>query len=243
MSNATTHAPVATSVRVENGRVSVCCDIKRNSGATLRPLLSALRRHLVANRERLFKKQHRSKKKFTFKGSFKVGVGSTQPGHLQHLEKPGFIKHPFKNTGVFVRPVAQQKRSEAERGAYELASRVLRAIDPDYARGEYTVQFALMESECRVDKHKDDDVSHQYAYSFGDFTGATLRVYDRGGRAYQDIDYKDRILKFEGRNFHEVLANGFEGQRFSVIWYKNYDARQIRPDPLLETPEIVWSES
>ena len=40
------------------------------------------------------------------------GLGSTQCGNLQHLDKPGFKKHSFKNTAAFITPVCEVKRAK-----------------------------------------------------------------------------------------------------------------------------------
>jgi hypothetical protein len=113
---------------------------------------------------------------------------------------------------------------------------------PDYAAGEYVVQFALMnDASHHVKCHTDDDVSFQYALTLGDFSGATLRVYKtRDKSAYIDFrDAKNQIVKFDGRLPHEVLTDGFRGHRFTVIWYKNFDHRKRTDDPILQAPAIV----
>jgi hypothetical protein len=134
----------------------------------LKGRLALMRQHLEKHKGTLFAKQHRDgkrKNKFDLQGSFKIGLGSTQPGHLQHLGKPGFVRHNFKNTAAFVKPVHEQELPYEQRHAYQMASDILNMVDPDYAAGEYLVQFAHMCSdEHKVEKHVDkEDISHQYA--------------------------------------------------------------------------------
>ena len=115
-------------------------------------------------------------------------------------------------------------------------------IDPDYAAGETLVQFARMASkDDRVLRHTDaHDISPQYAHTFGDFAGATLRAYDKAGVAHV-VDNRDKIAKFDGRLPHEVVTDDFRGERFSIIWYKTYDSRKVTPDPVLDAPRLVWA--
>ena len=173
-------------------------------------------------------------------GSFKVGP-STNPGFLAYVRegRSGFIAHPTKNVGVCLHST---KVSPLKWRAYELAKRILEKVDADYAAGEFVVQFAWMSSKdhqvkCHVDAC---DVSFQYALTLGDFTGAVLRSYTRPDKtAWVDFAAKERIVRFDGRLPHEVLMNGFIGNRFSVIFYKNYDSRKKRDDPVLDAPGLV----
>ena len=72
----------------------------------LMPLIRELEAHLYKRRYTLFADQYRGKSGdiFWLRGSFKVGVGSTQVGNLQYIDtRPeSFIQHPFKNTAVFL---------------------------------------------------------------------------------------------------------------------------------------------
>jgi len=208
--------------------------------------VARLERFLQQHKDVLFKKQHRDgrkKKSFSLTGSFKIGLGSTQPGNLKHIGKPGFVRHNFKNTAAYVKPIEDQKVPDLWKKAYRKAMRVLRGIDADYAEGETVVQFAYMSSPTHyVGKHVDsNDISHQYAISLGDYKGATLRVYNQSGKAH-DVDNRHKVVKFDGRLPHEVVVDeSFEGDRFTVIFYKNYDSRKSEPDPVVDTPSVVFS--
>lgn len=207
-----------------------------------------LSEYLWHHRTSLFKRQHRDSKAKTIisvTGSFKVGQGSVQPGNMRLVRAghPGFVRHPAKDFGVRITPVAEQKGlSTEQKEAYRLAADLIHEVDPEYARGEFLVQFAFMNGHSKhyVKKHRDkEDVSYQYALSFGDFSGAKLRVWDKAERRFADFDNRDRIVRFDGRRAHEVVTDGFKGNRFTVIWYKNYDSRLSQPVPIYETPCFV----
>ena len=209
--------------------------------------IDALYAHLHSHRATLFQRQHRDgEKKITFSlaGSFKVGVGSVQVGNKQYIgSNPAFIQHPFVNTAVYLTPVEQQEGlSDAEREAYRLAMAILLEIDPDYTEGATLVNFSLLNSPTHyVKQHVDkNDVSYQYALSLGSFEGVRLRVTGEDSQA-QDFGIRRKVLRFDGRLPHEaVLAPTFNGNRFTVIWYKNFDARQTKAAPILQTPTIVY---
>lgn len=216
--------------------------------STFQADLVELETHLHQNRALLFTNQHRDKKNkrtFANAGSFKVGVGSTNPGHIVQVRKgnPDFAKHPFKNTGVNVKPVAEQPGlSDAKKKAYDLAAGLIEKVDPWFAAGEFIVQFALMNRpEHHVKVHKDlEDITYQYALSLGDYSGAELRVWNSAKTGYVQKDNRGRFLKFDGRNAHEVIMKDFQGERFTVIYYKNYDTRLLT-GPLAIFEEVEWA--
>ena len=76
------------------------------------------------------------------------------------------------------------------------------------------------------------NISHQYGIAFGDFDSGPLRV---NGTPYE---YKNRLLKFDGRIEHSVPA--WSGNyRCNLFFYKHYDRRWTKPDPLLAAPSYV----
>lgn len=210
-----------------------------------------LEKHLQKHKIPLFKKQHRDgkkKAKFSLRGSFKVGNGSCNPGHMKYVnKKPYFKKHTFKKVGVFTKPpdvqLAHKKITQIKYIAYKLAREIIQKVDPDYAQGEYEVNFSCMDRPTHyVKRHVDDqDISHQYALGLGEYKGAELRVWNKTQSNFQDFDYRHKMLQMDGRNYHELVSNKFEGERFTVIWYKTYDHRKTQADPILDTPEVVWS--
>ena len=209
-----------------------------------------LERYVMEYSSHMFQKQHRDgkhKRKFSLKGSYKVGRGSTQPGNIQHIgKKPHFRKHNFKNTAVNLQSVHKQKGiNEYQKRAYVLAKCVIELLDPVFAKGEtYLVNFSHMDSRLQhVKKHVDgDDITYQYILSFGDYQGdVKLFVYDALGYFRQSFNCKGRILKVDGRRPHRVRKTpDFEGNRFAVIWYKSYDERITAPTPILEDPYFVY---
>ena len=219
----------------------------RKKKVAMKTLFLKLQRFLYKHKAELFKKQHRDAKKkahFDLCGSFQIGLGSTQVGNLQFVgtTASGHIRHNFKNTAAFVRPVSQQDKPVLWKEAYKRAMRILRRIDPAYAAGETIVQFAHMNSpDHYVREHVDrDDISFQYALSLGRYEGATLRAIDAGGKAH-DIDNRWKVAKFDGRLRHEVqIDHSFSGDRFTIIWYKHYDSHKEIPDPILPVPTVAW---
>ena len=209
-----------------------------------------LKGYVTANAPRLFTKQHRDgkhKRKFSLKGSYKVGRGSTQPGNIQHIgKKAHFRMHNFKNTAVNLQHVQDQKGiNDYQKRAYAMAKGVIDLLDPEFAAGEtYLVNFSHMNSRHHyVKRHVDvDDITYQYILSFGEYQGdVKLFVYDKMGNFHQSYNCKDRILKVDGRLPHRVRKTpDFEGNRFAVIWYKSYDARISVPTPVLANPYFVY---
>ena len=210
-------------------------------------LVRDLENYLFTHRDKLFRTQHRDgkkKRKFSLKGSFKLGTGSTNPGNLQHVQKKPhhFVRHQFRNTAAYVAPVKDQKKSRVKKEAYRLASEIILRLDPDFAAGDYLINFSRLNDALvqyvkkHIDKH---DIAAQLALGLGDYTGAALRIYDATGN-YKDVDYRHKVVKFDGRLPHEVVFNNFTGERFAVIFYKNYDSRKNTPDPIFPVPEIVY---
>ena len=240
----------------------------------LAPLKRQLESLLWQHREALFTSQHRTGAAFSLAGSFKVG-SSCNVFFLDKVRNgdPRYLQHPTKNTGVYIVPpaaqLAQGKVTPLQWAVYEPAVKLIERLDPEYAAGEYVVQFAYMNQASHFVKcHVDNDVSFQYSLTLGDFCGASLRAYTTVSKsAHVDFTESGRIVQFDGRLPHEVVSDGFRGDRFTVIWcawlrmepqdcsckclftrfvsahtcrYKNYDHRkQACDDPLLETPLFV----
>ena len=105
----------------------------------------------------------------------------------------------------------------------------------EWAWHDVNMQFSLM-TDCeahRVGTHVDGDgISHQYGIAFGDFDSGPLMV---NGTPYE---YKNRLLKFDGRIEHSVPV--WSGNyRCNLFFYKHYDRRWTKPDPLLAAPSYV----
>lgn len=144
-----------------------------SSSSALGQLKQRLHAFLLDNRQQLFTRQHRdgvNKRNFSLVGSFMVGTGTTNVLFLGNVRKavPGFIQHPTKNTGVYVTSVdiqlARGKISTGAWQAYQLARQMIELFDPQYAGGDYVVQFAYMNDGALhyVKCHKDpNDISPQ----------------------------------------------------------------------------------
>ena len=131
-----------------------------------------------------------------------------------------------------------------EKTLWASSRKLIELIDPDFAAGEYVVNYACMDSnEHYVKKHSDsDDIAPQYAMALGDYKEGTafLRVYDNEDNPIGDYDYKNRIMKMDGRRAHELIVNDeFSGTRYCVIFFKSYDHRKSVCDPVMETPMYV----
>ena len=220
-----------------------------SSSTALGALKQQLHSFLWQHRAELFASQHRTGLKFALVGSFMVGEGTTNNLFLGRVSQghPSFIKHPTRNVGVYVPTVDMQlargKVSRVQWQAYQLAKRALECFDRHYSEGEFVVQFAYMNDghSHYVKKHKDtNDVSFQYVLGLGDYTGAVLRVHNQTESAHRDFDVRNRVLKFDGRCSHELILDGFRGDRFTVIYYKNYDNRLGQQDaPIFDAPCFV----
>ena len=125
---------------------------------TLAPLIAQLESHLVQHSSVLFDAQHRDAKNmkdFNVKGSWALGVGSNSHFNLGRVGQAGqpFIKHPYRNTAVWLKPVDEQVKKlrvderQPRAKAYELAEQILRIADPDMAAHAHITQFALIDSE------------------------------------------------------------------------------------------------
>ena len=123
-----------------------------------------------------------------------------------------------------------------------MAKAILEMVDPAFAAsGNVLVQFALIDdSSHHVYRHVDaEDITFQYVMCLGDYTGATLRAFRPNG-LYQDFSVHRKMLRIDGRFPHEVVMSDFAGERFSVIYYKNFDDSMPEPSPKLLDPAIVF---
>jgi hypothetical protein len=244
------HGPLPSEMRV-HASASAPGSSASATNSTLESLKDELQELLYKHRAELFRTQHRKSAAFSLVGSFKVGT-STNAFFLDQVRKgnPMYVQHPTrKNKGVYVVPPSAQLANgnitQMQWRVYQIAVKVLESIDPDYAAGEFVVQFAYMNDPLHhVKCHEDrDDVSHQYALTLGNFSGAVLRTYlSRSKTSFVDFGEKKQIVKFDGRLPHEVVNEDFLGDRFTVIFYKNYDARPRyveRDDPIIEAPHLV----
>ena len=183
-----------------------------SESSLLAPLMADLSKFVSDNRDVLFDGTARvntptlrvgcgGKDTFSMVGTFKVGP-SMNPGFLQHLGRPGFVRHTTMGNLV-VRAVppatdfADGKLTALQYMAYSRAAALISVVDPKWAAGDFVVQFAYMNDPSHhVKCHVDNDVSFQYGLALGDFSGAALRCYlDKEKTAYRDFEAPGRIVK------------------------------------------------
>ena len=184
---------------------------------------------------------------FNLRWAFKIGEATVDPGLMQFVKQgyKGFLKHPFKEIGVCIKPVedrlegfcrGDEELYDVMNKVYTIACMLFRIIDPDYVKGCFTVNFSCMDKQSHyVGKHKDrKDVTYQYLLGLGSYSGAWIRT------CGMDINYRHKIIRMDGRLDHEVVKHHFKGTRYSIIAYKNYDKRIIEPTPILLKPKVVF---
>jgi hypothetical protein len=183
-------------------------------------------------------KQYRDKTKkvkFNLEWAFLLGEGTTSALGAKSFETP----HNFKpGKGVCLTKVETRALPSWKLKLWDLSNQLITLIDPDFAAGEFVVNYSCMNKpEQYVKKHVDsDDVSHQYAMALGNYKNAALRLYDEYDKVIGDFDYHKKVCKMDGRLPHELMSDGFEGERFCIIWFKSYDHRQTEADPIFATP-------
>ena len=217
-----------------------------NGTTALPKAVSSERKVLMTEIEKILKtvkhnQQYRDKTKkvrFNLQWSFLLGEGTTSALGAKSFETP----HNFKQgRGVCLTKVASRKLPKWKLELWDLSKQLITLIDPDFAQGEYIVNFSCMNKpEQYVKKHVDsDDISHQYALALGDYKNATLRLYDADDKVLGDFDYHRKVCKMDGRLPHELVSDGFEGERFCIVWFKTYDHRKTKADPIFNTPCYV----
>lgn len=182
-------------------------------------------------------KQYRDKTKklkFNLEWAFLMGYNCSALG-AKSFETPHNFK---KGKGVYLKPVEDRNYPKWKLELWALAKELITLTDPDFAAGEYVVNFASMtKPEQYVKKHVDnEDISHQYALTLGNYRNAYLRCYDDQDNVLGDFDYYRKIFKMDGRLPHEVISDNFDGQRFTIVWFKTYDHRKTEPDLICQKP-------
>ena len=97
---------------------------------------------------------------------------------------------------------------------WKIGKKIVRRVDPDFTFSSMQVNknFSGMP---HVDKN---DVTYQYALSFGDFVGGRLVVSTDDPTKYISLNTKGRLTRCDGRHPHWVTP--FKGTRFSLIFYR-----------------------
>ena len=185
-------------------------------------------------------KQYRDKTKklkFNLEWAFLMGHNCSALG-AKSFETPHNFK---KGKGVCVTQVEERNIAKWKKELWALSKELITMTDPDFAAGEYVVNFASMiKPEHYVKKHVDsEDISYQYALTLGHYRGAHLRCYDEQENVLGNFDYYRKVFKMDGRLPHEVITDNFQGERFTIVWFKTYDHRKTEPDPIFREPCFV----
>ena len=67
-------------------------------------------------------------------------------------------------------------------------------------------------------------VWEQFCISFGDYDGGSLYVLNQHLNKYEKLDNHQRMVQFDGRNYHYV-SNVTKGERYSIVYFKKFDRR------------------
>ena len=213
-------------------------------------LMSKIKNILDERNEKGLKGQYRDKtkkKKFNLKSAFLLGATTNALGASKNKDGSSNFGTPHnipekKGKCVCLKPVLERVLPKWKKDLWTLSRQLIEIIDPDFAIGEYVVNYSTMTDPTHyVKKHTDsDDISYQYGMSLGDYEGTfKTRIYDADDDVVGDYNYKNRVLKMDGRLPHEVITEGFKGVRHCVIFFKSYDHRKSVCDPILETPCFV----
>ena len=189
------------------------------------------------------KKQHRKSESIKMEWLVMVGRGVNQ-----YMFKTFEHRHNLpgkKHLGVNMMDVYDKKKHEPwELELYDKAAEILKLLDPEYMgeHGDWSVHFSKFGdvSKNSVHMHRDmRDVSYSYSISFGDYVGMKWRVQKLNG-SFEEFCDKRTFVKFDARLPHCYLIDreSFSGSAYQVIYFKNYDRRQVKEDDLCD-PEII----
>ena len=91
-----------------------------------------------------------------------------------------------------------------------------------------------------INRHVDEfDIASQYGLALGDFEGGELTIWSKDETSKQSIDLRNRIVRLDGRNFHQVEPVT-SGTRYSVYFFKNFDHRWAEVQPRSDEIAIVY---
>jgi hypothetical protein len=230
---------------------SVSTQVLKSDLPEVQVLMTQIKTILDKQNKKGMKGQYRDKTKktkFNLQSAFLLGATTNALGASKNKEGVSSFGTPHnipskKGKGVCLTPVlARVSLPKWKKNLWTLSQQLIEIIDPDFAVGEYVVNYSTMtDPKHYVKKHTDsDDISYQYGMSLGDYEGTfETRIYDKDDKVVGDYDYKNRVLKMDGRLPHEVISKGFKGVRHCVIFFKSFDKRKLVCDPIFETPCFV----
>jgi hypothetical protein len=184
--------------------------------------------------------------RFTLGYNFSVGFTA----NYNHLK--GFTEHPhnieegiFTKLGRCMKDPMEKNYAKWKKELYLAATELFRFIIPEFVDNQYVIQFSKMSHrKHEVPLHLDDhDITHQYTINFGDWTGADLVCYNSSDKSNMSVVSKTcakrRLLKFDGRLYHEVETKDFQGVRYSCIIYQLWNETVLNPTPIIPVPMFV----
>ena len=133
-------------------------------------------------------------------------------------------------------------------GAWSLVEQFVEGIPPlkEWAgkNSDYKVQFSMMANASHAVKpHTDsDDIAPQFSICLGQYSGGELLTWDDGKQNDADPHLSTQVLNkllfFDGRLKHAV--DTWKGEyRINIAFYKHFDSRWTRFQPLQKKPVLV----
>lgn len=161
----------------------------------------------------------------TWMSNTMLGRGSVYRKDPRKSGKPKWLKHMYASFYVpLIKYVAPEWAGDHEDFIIQTA-----------CYGEYAGESG---KGGKCDWHIDKgDISWQYLFGFGDYSGGCLEVKTASGRVAK-IDIRYKIVKMDGRFMHRVTP--WKGKRNSIIWFKGFDRRYKKADELDGTITCVW---
>jgi hypothetical protein len=183
--------------------------------------------------------------------SFSCGYTSNAKCFNEFKENPHNIKEGiFLGLGICKTDPENKKLPEWKKRLWRIGKRYFETMIPEFASGEFVIHFSKMSSsEHYISLHTDDrDISHQYVVYFGDWTGAKLVCYDEmkpaSGKLKNltvagEFEVKNTLIQMEGRKYHQVAKQDYNGTRFAMICYQSWNSLKTKPDPILDVPRVL----
>ena len=180
-------------------------------------------------------------------------IGRTLDTHAAHANpKSGHYYGPHsieeyiaKGTHVYMRDPQKGTKDKWLKDAFgDILTPLIQAIDPEWAGtdGDWAVQINVINSAKQsIKRHVDkDDIAPQYGLALGEFEGGELTIWSKDESSKQSIDLRNRIVRLDGRNFHQVEPVT-SGTRYSVYFFKGYDRRWTEKQPHTDEVKIVYN--
>jgi len=144
---------------------------------------------------------------------------------------------------VYSRDIRDSGKPDWQKDLYfDFLKPLIHAIDSNWPdeHDNWVVQVNAMKEGDLIKSHRDgDDICPQYAIGLGDYTGGLVETSQ--SKDYKNLkvqDIKHKVVKLDGRCFHKTTEIQC-GVRFSIYFFKCYDLRFPKPQPILFPPLIV----